>query len=113
MSIWKWNKAGIFVGGMLFATKGIEILKSKQAHDFCVDATALGLRLRDEAMKAVTAVREECEDVVAEAIIRNKVNELRTEEPEVIEDKSVKKAAPAKMTTSKKTSRGKAKKASD
>ena len=103
MSIWKWNKAGLFVGGMLFATKGVELLKTKEAHNFFVDATAFGLRLRDELMKNVTAVREECEDVVAEAVIRNKINELSAEEPKVIEDKSAKKAQAATAKTTAKT----------
>ena len=102
MSILKWNHAGLFVGGMLFATKGIELLKTKQAHKAFVDATALGLRVRDEVMKGVTAVREEAEDVVAEAVIKNKINEITASEPEVIEDKSEAKST-AKKTAAKKT----------
>ena len=47
MSILKWDHAGLFVGGMLFATKGIELLASKTAHKAYVQATAFGLRCRD------------------------------------------------------------------
>lgn len=97
MSIWKWSHAGIFVAGMAFATKGIEALRSKQAHKAYVEATAFGLRCRDEVMENVTAVREGCEDIYAEA---KELNEERTnapeEEPEVIEDKSKAAAKPAK-----------------
>lgn len=84
MSIFKWNHAGIFVGGMLFATKGIELLKTKQAHKAFVDVTAFGLRCRDEVMNNVTAVREGCEDIYAEAA---QLNEDRANAPEVeVED---------------------------
>ena len=104
MSIWKWNHAGIFVGGMLFATKGIELLKTKQAHKLFVDVASLGLKAREEVMKNVTAVREEAEDIVAEAVIRNKISEITAAEPEVIEDKSEKAANTAKTAkTTKKT----------
>ncbi len=101
MSIWKWSHAGIFAGGMLFATKGIELLTSKAAHKAYVEATAFGLRCRDEVMENVTAVREGCEDIYAEAVELNeeKANTVETEVV-VIEDKS-KAVKPAKKTTRK------------
>ena len=102
MSIWKWNHAGLFVGGMLFATKGIELLASKTAHKAYVQATAFGLRCRDDVLGGVTAVREGCEDIYAEAI---ELNEERVLGPdfgaEIIEDKSSEKKTAKK--TAKKT----------
>ncbi len=101
MGIWKWNHAGLFVGGMLFATKGIELLASKTAHKAYVQATAFGLRCRDDVMGSVTAVREGCEDIYAEAV---ELNEERTNAPddvEIIEDKSSAKKS-AKTSTKKK-----------
>ena len=102
MGIWKWNHAGLFVGGMLFATKGIELLASKTAYRTFVRAAAFGLRCRDDVMGSVTAVRERCEDIYAEAV---ELNEERAKAPEVdieiIEDKS----------KTKKTAKGSAKKA--
>ena len=101
MGIWKWSHAGIFVGGMVFATKGIEALKSKAAHKAYVNATAFGLRCRDEVMESVTSVREGCEDIYAEAV---ELNEERANAPEadvvVIEDKS-EAVRPAKKTSKK------------
>ena len=89
MSIWKWNHAGLFVGGMLFATKGIELLAGKTAHKAYVQATAFGLRCRDGVLGGITAVREGCEDIYAEAV---DLNEERVLGPdfgvEIIEDKS-------------------------
>ncbi len=101
MSIWKWNHAGLFVGGMLFATKGIEILAGKTAHKAYVQATAFGLRCRDNVMGSVTAVREGCEDIYAEAV---ELNEERAKAPdvdvEIIEDTSKAKKT-AKKTAKK------------
>ena len=71
MGIWKWSYAGIFVGGMVVATKGVEALKSKAAHKAYVNATAFGLRCRDEVMESITSVREGCEDIYAEAVELN------------------------------------------
>ncbi len=101
MSIWKWSHAGIFVGGMLFATKGIELIAGKTAHKAYVQATALGLRCRDEVLGSITAVREGCDDIYAEAV---ELNEERAKAPEadveVIEDKSAE-AKPAKKAAKK------------
>ena len=101
MSIWKWNHAGLFVGGMLFATKGVQLLASKTAHKAYVQAAAFGLRCRDEVMGGVTAVRECCGDIYAEAV---ELNEERANIPEaetlVIEDKS-ETAKPAKKPSKK------------
>lgn len=101
MSILKWSHAGIFVGGMLFATKGIEILAGNTAHKAFVQATAFGLRCRDDVLSGVTAVREGCEDIYAEAM---ELNEERVLGPdfdiEIIEDRSSTKKA-AKETAKK------------
>lgn len=89
MSIFKWSHAGLFVGGMLFQAKGIDLLKSDRFHKAYVEVTAFGIRCRDEVLKNVTTVREGCEDIYAEAI---ELNEERANAPEVevevIEDKS-------------------------
>ncbi len=89
MSILKWNHAGIFVGGMLVATKGVELLTSKPAHDLYVKVTAFGLRCRDEVLQNVTAVREGCEDIYAEATELNEERLLGADfGAGIIEDKS-------------------------
>ena len=98
MNIWKWNHAGLFVGGMLFATKGIELLKSRPAHKAYVEATAFGLRCRDGVMEGVTAVREGFGDIYAEAAQLNEERANVSEvEAEVIEDKSSAKKAAEKF----------------
>ena len=105
MSVFSWKHAGIFLGGMLFQAKGIDLLGSERAHDVYVKTTAFGLRCRDEVLKNVTTVREGCEDIYAEAV---ELNEERANAPkaeaEVIEDESkVRKPAgrPAKKAAKK------------
>lgn len=99
MSFFKWKKAGLFVAGMIFSTKGIELIKSKSAHNAYVIATAAALRGRDEVMEGVTSLREGCEDIYAEAVEFNEQRALSTEvEVEVIEDKSAAGEAKAKRS---------------
>ena len=90
MNLFKWSHVGIFTGGVLFATKGVELLKSRGARDVFVKATALGVRNRDDVMKCVTSIREGCEDIYADALELNKKKDeeaaARTAK-EVIEDK--------------------------
>jgi hypothetical protein len=107
MSIWKWSHAGIFVGGMLFATKGVEALAGKAAHKVYVHTTAAVLRGRDQVMNGVTSIREGCEDIYAEAV---ELNEEKANAPqvdvEVIEDKSEeKKAEEPEKKAAKKTAK--------
>ena len=91
LDLFKWSHVGIFAGGILFATKGVELLRSRESRDVFVKATALGVRNRDDVMKCVTSIREECEDIYADALELNKKKEEETAAQtakEVIEDKS-------------------------
>lgn len=71
------KKAALFAGGVLFGTAGVKILASKDAKKAYVQATAAVLRAKDCVMDTVTAVQENAEDVLAEAM---EVNEKRREE---------------------------------
>ena len=91
LNLFKWSHVGIFAGGILFATKGVELLRSREARDVFVKATALGVKNRDDVMKCVTSIREECEDIYADALELNKKKEEEAAAQaakEVIEDKS-------------------------
>lgn len=61
-----------------------------KSHGFAyVQATAFGLRCRDGVMGSITAVREGCEDIYAEAVEANEEKACKAEDKaEVIEDKS-------------------------
>jgi len=82
-----WKKVGVFASGLLFGTAGIKALSSKDAKKCYTHATALVLRAKDSIMETVTKVRENCDDILADA---KEINEKRIleEENAVIDDES-------------------------
>ena len=85
------KRLGLFAAGVLFGTAGLKILSSKDAKKVYSHTTAAVLRAKDCVMQAVTNVRENAEDVYADA---KDINERRAaeEDAEVIEDASEEKA---------------------
>ena len=79
-----WKQIGIFAGGVLFGTAGIKILGSKDAKKAYTHTTAAVLRAIESVMTAVTKVRENADDILADA---KDINEKRAEE-EIVEDAS-------------------------
>lgn len=76
-----------FLAGLLFGTAGVKILSSKDAKKVYTHATAATLRAKDSVMKTVNTVKENCEDIYAEAkLINAKRDEKEAEE--IIEDAS-------------------------
>ncbi len=84
MNMTKW---ATFVGGVLFGTAGIKILSSKDAKKVYTHTTAAVLRAKDCVMATADTVRENAEDILADA---KAINEKRAEEAAVIEDASEK-----------------------
>ena len=79
-------KLGLFAGGILFGTAGIKILSSKDAKKVYTEATAAALRAKDCVMTTVTTVKENADDILADA---KEINEKRAEEDaKVVEDES-------------------------
>ena len=80
-----WKKLGLFAGGVLFGTAGISVLSSKDAKKCYTHATAAVLRAKNNVMETVTTVRENCDDILADA---KEINEQRIleEEAAVIDD---------------------------
>ena len=80
---------GLFLGGVLMGTAGINILTSNEAKKVYVQGTAAALRGKEEVMTTATTLRENCEDIYAEAL---EINEKRAAkkaaaaEEEIIED---------------------------
>ena len=79
-----WKQIGIFAGGVLFGTAGIKILGSKDAKKAYTHTTAAVLSAKESVMSAVTKVRENADDILADA---KDINEKRAEE-EIVEDAS-------------------------
>lgn len=81
------KKFGLFAAGVLFGTAGIKVLSSKDAKKVYTHTTAAVLRAKDSVMEAVTAVRENAEDIYADAKAINQ-QRAQQEADAVIEDAS-------------------------
>lgn len=72
---------------MLFGTAGVKVLSSKDAKKVYTHTTAAVLRAKDSVMETVTTVRENAEDIYADAKAINQQRAQR-EADAVIEDAS-------------------------
>ena len=75
--IMKWDKIALVVGGVLAGTVGLKALTSKDAKKAYTHATAAAFRVKECVMTAVTEVKENVGDIVADA---KQINEDRAEE---------------------------------
>lgn len=78
---------GLFASGVLFGTAGIKVLSSKDVKKVYTHTTAAVLRAKDSVMETVTTVRENAEDIYADAKAINQQRAQR-EADAVIEDAS-------------------------
>lgn len=81
------KKFGLFGAGVLLGTAGIKVLSSKDAKKVYTHTTAAVLRAKDSVMETVTAVRENAEDIYADAKAINQ-QRAQQEADAVIEDAS-------------------------
>ncbi len=79
MAAFNWGKLGLFAGGVLFGTAGISILSSKEAKTAYTHCTAAVLRGKDAVVKTATVLKENCQDIAADAA---DINEKRYAEAE-------------------------------
>ena len=86
LDISKMKKIGLFAGGVLFGTAGIQVLSSKDARKVYTNCTAAVLRAKECVMKTATTVQENAEDILAEA---KQINEDRAAEEEIFEEEDL------------------------
>lgn len=72
----KYQKAGLFLGGIVAGIVGLRALKSRDAKKLMVHTTATALRAKDAVLESTTAVQEGADDIIAEA---KEVNRLKDE----------------------------------
>ena len=79
------GKIALFLGGTLFGSAGLKILGSKDARKVYTHVTAAVLRGKDQVMRDVETVQENCSGILADA---KAINEARAAEQEAqfIED---------------------------
>lgn len=80
------SELAAFAGGVLFGTAGVKALGSKEAKKAYAQTTALGLRIKDSVMAMVTSVKENANDILAEA---KEINEKRAAEAQEKAEQSV------------------------
>jgi len=69
-----YGKVALFVGGTLFGSAGIKLLTSKDAKKAYTHTTAAVLRCKEQVMRDVELVQENCSDILADA---KAINEQR------------------------------------
>lgn len=69
-----YGKIALFVGGTLFGSAGIKLLTSKDAKKAYTHTTAAVLRCKEQVMRDVELVQENCSDILADA---KAINEQR------------------------------------
>ena len=78
------TKIGLFAGGLLFGTAGIKHLTSRDARKVYTHTTAAVLRAKESVMTTATSIKENAEDIVADAKVINE--KIAEENDEIIED---------------------------
>ena len=78
----KYDKLALFAGGVLFGTAGIAVLASREAKKVYTACTAAVLRGRDAVMDRYEILKENCEDIVADA---KDLNDIRYAEDAAME----------------------------
>ncbi|MGI6108495.1 MAG: DUF6110 family protein [Eubacteriaceae bacterium] len=81
----KWDKLGLFAGGILFGTAGLRILGSDDAKKVYTQTTAAVMRAKDCIMTTAGNIQECSGDIAADA---REINEKRAQEKELIADQS-------------------------
>lgn len=71
--------------GFLLGTAGVKVLSSKEAKKVYTHATAAVLRGIDEASKLYATIKENCEDIHADAVALNQERALEAQD-NLIED---------------------------
>ena len=79
----KFAKLGLFAAGVLFGSAGIKLLSSKDAKKAYTHTTAAVLRAKESVMTTVTTIKENADDILADA---KEINEQRAAKEEAIED---------------------------
>ena len=89
----KWKKCGWLGAGILLGSYGIRILTSRDAKKVYTHGTAAVLRMKDEVVKDVTLIRENCGDIAAEAKELNEKRQALDEARQIEDAKAILSAA--------------------
>lgn len=81
MHLFGMKKLAAFCGGVLFGTAGLKILSSRDAKRVYAETTAAAIRAKDCLMETASRIRENADDVLADA---KEINARRAAEEEAL-----------------------------
>lgn len=90
----KWCKLGLFAGGVLFGSAGFKVLSSDDAKKCYTHTTAAVLRAKESVMTTANCVKENADDILADAKAINEERAKKADEA-VIEDEIIEDAPEA------------------
>ena len=87
--IMAWKNVGFMACGALIAGIGAKILGTKEAKTVYTEVTAAAMRGIDDVVKRATIIKENCEDIAAEAKIKNEKRAADAREKEIADAKAL------------------------
>ena len=84
-----WKHLRMAAYGFAAGSVGLKLLASKDAKKVYTHVTAAVLRCADEAIKTATCIRENCEDIHADAVEINEERYRKEREQEILDAKAV------------------------
>ena len=91
----KWKNCGWLGAGILLGSYGIRILTSRDAKKVYTHGTAAVLRMKDEVLKDVSLIRENCGDIAADAKELNEKRQAMDEARQIEDARAILEAANA------------------
>ena len=91
----KWKNCGWLGAGILLGSYGIRILTSRDAKKVYTHGTAAVLRMKDEVLKDVSLIRENCGDIAADAKELNEKRQALDEARQIEDARAILEAANA------------------
>ena len=91
----KWKNCGWLGAGILLGSYGIRILTSRDAKKVYTHSTAAVLRMKDEVLKDVSLIRENCGDIAADAKELNEKRQALDETRQIEDARAILEAANA------------------
>jgi hypothetical protein len=92
---WSWKFFRVLGAGALLGSYGVRLLTSRDAKKVYTCGTAAVMRMRDEVLKDVSLIRENCNDIAADAKEINEKRQAELDAQQIEDAKAVLAAAEA------------------
>ena len=96
---WHWKYIRLLGAGVLLGSYGVRLLTSRDAKKAYSCGTAAVLRMKDEVLRDVTLLRENCSDIAAEAREINEQRQAELDAKQIEDAKALLAAAEAEGST--------------